>query len=340
MSFIKSVGGVISSVSRIADLTHIFISPTISLPSTHSETTRTYTGNAFLDHILYQFDQNINGVTTNIEIFNGDDSSNIDVGSSLLYNLYNHVNAYHGYYLAGGNDTFHGGSSSDNVFGGNGNDILYGDSDNDRIEGGDGNDYLNGEVGADDLRGGEGDDQYILDSVADKVVEAADAGVDVAKPFYSYTILSGNVENVALMGSGNTSATGHDLANVLIGNSGNNTLSGRGGNDTLRGGDGIDSFFFSTGLGSTNVDYIADFVAEDHIYLDNAIFSALPLGWLQPTAFKNIATGAADANDRILYDSDTGDIYYDADGSGAGASFRLARLLTQPTMTAAEFYVI
>jgi len=73
-------------------------------------------------------------------------------------------------------------------------------------------------------------------------------------------------------------ATGSDLNDTLIGNSGNNVLKGGGGIDTLTGGGGDDTFVFShlsdspavpLGAGFYNsVDYITDFATgHDHIDL-------------------------------------------------------------------------
>lgn len=53
-------------------------------------------------------------------------------------------------------------------------------------------------------------------------------------------------------------------------------------------------------------------------------------------------TQAADAGDRIIYDAGTGSLFYDADGTGAGAQVRFAVLgtTTHPTVTASDFLVI
>jgi Ca2+-binding RTX toxin-like protein len=57
----------------------------------------------------------------------------------------------------------------------------------------------------------------------------------------SYT-LGANIENLVLTGTGDTKATGNDLANVLTGNDGNNILNGAAGADTLQGGGGDDTY--------------------------------------------------------------------------------------------------
>jgi serralysin len=49
---------------------------------------------------------------------------------------------------------------------------------------------------------------------------------------------------------------------------------------------------------------------------------------------------AADANDRIIYNAATGQLFYDADGNGAGAAVLFATLDGKPPVTAADFLVI
>ena len=47
-----------------------------------------------------------------------------------------------------------------------------------------------------------------------------------------------------------------------------------------------------------------------------------------------------DADDRILYDASTGKLYFDADGSGAGAAVQFAILSGSPALNASDFTVI
>jgi Ca2+-binding RTX toxin-like protein len=117
-----------------------------------------------------------------------------------------------------------------------------------------GNDTLDGGVGADTMTGGAGNDTYIVDNIADSVVESADTttakyGIDTILSSINYT-LGANIENLTLTahavnGTGNAAnnlMTGNDDANSLIGLLGNDTLDGAGGNDTLTGGVGNDTY--------------------------------------------------------------------------------------------------
>jgi Ca2+-binding RTX toxin-like protein len=128
----------------------------------------------------------------------------------------------------------------------------------------------------------------------------------------------------------------------VIGNIGNNRLGGGGGNDQLTGGNGQDEFLFDTALNAaTNVDRITDFnVADDTILLDRDIFSSsLGLGNISAGEFV-IGTTAQDANDRIIYDSSTGALFYDNDGVGGNAAVRFATLSTGLALTNLDFLVV
>lgn len=131
-------------------------------------------------------------------------------------------------------------------------------------------------------------------------------------------------------------------ADKLNGGSGNDLLDGGLAADTLTGGAGEDSFRFSTALGNGNVDWIKDFnVADDTILLDNLIFTNLGNdGALALGAFFKSASGVAhDADDRIIYDTDSGVLSYDADGSGQGAAVQFAQLSAHLNLSAADFMV-
>jgi len=137
--------------------------------------------------------------------------------------------------------------------------------------------------------------------------------------------------------------TGNTGANILLGGGGNDTLNGRTGNDTLTGGSGNDNFLFNTTLGATNVDQITDFsFVNDTIRLDNAIFNAIVgVGVLSAAQFVANASGAAgDLNDRIIYETDTGELYYDSNGSAAGGSVLFATLSPGLGITNADFFIV
>jgi Ca2+-binding RTX toxin-like protein len=225
------------------------------------------------------------------------------------------------------------GNTSANVLWGNGGDdtLTAGDGD-DTLYGGDGADSLDGGAGADAMIGNLGNDTYHVDNAGDTVSEGSNVGGnDTVYASVSFNLApTGFVENLTLTGSDAINATGNNQANTLTGNSANNTLTGAGG---------ADSFVFNGALGAGNIDAIADFsVVDDTIVLDNAIFAGLAAGALDANAFV-IGGAAADADDRIIYDSATGALSFDADGSGAGAAVQFATLSTGLALTSADFII-
>jgi Ca2+-binding RTX toxin-like protein len=104
---------------------------------------------------------------------------------------------------------------------------------------------------------------------------------------------------------------------------------------------GADVFAFTTAAAAGNADVIADFLAgTDKIALDDAVFAGIGTpGSFNAAAFV-AGTAAADADDRIIYNAANGQLFYDADGNGAGAAVLLATLQGTPTLTASDFQVI
>jgi hypothetical protein len=218
------------------------------------------------------------------------------------------------------------------------------------ITGNGGNNVLDGGAGADTLVGGSGNDTYVLANGSD-VVSDASGVADMITSTVSRNLLSyAAIEKLTLLGGSATNGTGNNLANTIIGNGAANVLSGGLGNDalngglgkdTLAGGAGADKFYFNTALSAANVDRITDFSApQDTIMLENAIFKGLAAGTLAASAFVKNATGlAADANDRIIYETDTGKLFYDSNGSAAGGSTHFATLNPNLALTHADFII-
>jgi len=238
------------------------------------------------------------------------------------------------------------------IVGNDGANSIKGTSLADTISGGAGNDTLSGGAGADSLDGGLGDDSYLIDDAGDQVTEAANAGTDLVQSSVSYA-LGANLEKLTLSGTAAINGTGNALANTITGNAGANSLDGGDGNDTLMGGDGLDSLtggagsdvFKLSSAASQNMDTILDFMSgEDKIYLSRSAFAKVGLsGGLKANAFYSDANATAghDADDRIVYNTSTGALYYDADGSGSVAAVQIAIIGVgnHPTMNAADLVV-
>ncbi|MGO4527331.1 hypothetical protein AB4097_21055 [Microvirga sp. 2MCAF35] len=156
-------------------------------------------------------------------------------------------------------------------------------------------------------------------------------------------------------------AEGTDGANILRGGIGSDRLNGHGGNDILSGGGGIDSltgeggadvFLFDSQLNTSaagrNVDLIADFKRDegDKIHLDLSIFAQAGTAntVLAAGAFVVNTTGTSqDADDRIIYNTTDGGLYYDPNGNG-GASILFARVGAvggvRPLLQADDFFLV
>jgi len=155
------------------------------------------------------------------------------------------------------------------------------------------------------------------------------------------------VENLKLTGAAAINGTGNAQANSLTGNSANNQLNGGAGNDILNGGTGVNTLTGGTGKDifrfntTGHTDTIADYsVVDDTIQLENSVFNALGVpGVLAASKFR-IGTQALDADDRIIYNSGTGALVYDANGNGAGGVTQIALIGSGLNMTNAEIVVI
>ena len=245
--------------------------------------------------------------------------------------------------------------------------VLTGNGGANSLTGLGGDDRLDGGGGSDVLIGGAGDDTYITDG-GDTITESAGGGTDTVNASVTFT-LGADLENLTLTGSAAVNGTGNGGANVLTGNAGANSLNGGAGNDvmaggagkdrliggsgndTLNGGTGADSltggagrdvFVFTAAATAGNADRITDFrVVDDTIHLENAVFTGLRAGALAASAFvKNTSGNAADASDRVIYESDTGKLFFDRDGTGSAAKVLVATLDKNLSMTAADVFVI
>jgi Ca2+-binding RTX toxin-like protein len=235
-----------------------------------------------------------------------------------------------------------GNELANRIFGGSGQDLL---------SGGAGVDVLDGGAGADIMSGGLDSDTYYVDNPGDSVAEAAGEGTDTVYTKINFTLSTGNSIQILKANAGSTglTLTGNELANTIIGLTGNDRLNGGLGSDildgglgsdTLRGSSGTDLFAFTTALGATNVDTVADFsVVSDTIRLENAIFAGLATGVLSAGAFFK-GTAAHDADDRIVYNAATGGLFFDKDGTGAAAAVQFATVSTGLAITNSNFAVV
>ena len=233
----------------------------------------------------------------------------------------------------------------ENLTGSDYNDILKGSTLSNTINGLDGNDTIIAGTGKtnDIFDGGDGIDTISYEQATSLVtIDLSNTSSQVTTGSGSDTIT--NFEN--LTGSNyNDTLTGDNNNNTIIGGAGNDTINGNGGNDTLDGGAGNDIFIFDQVLSIDNIDTILNFSSVyDTIKIDDSIFDVFTnLGTiLQSNLFSSIDGSASDGDDYILYNTTTGELSYDNDGSGSNAALVFATLGTtlHPTISYTDFVVI
>lgn len=247
---------------------------------------------------------------------------------------------------SGGADTIIGGAAVDTISGGEGDDLFLVSLATDLVQG----DVINGDGGTDELRFNATTASTLL-LTSDVTVERVVIGTGMGASAVTTGTLAINVNAaasasaLAMIGNaGANSLTGSAYNDSLDGGLGADTLIGGAGNDTLTGGLGADVFVFNQAPNATNnIDVYTGFTAvDDDIWLAKSALSGLgAVGALDTDAFWASANGtASDATDRILYDTVTGALYYDADGTGAVDAVQIAKFDAGTTLTAGDFFVI
>jgi Ca2+-binding RTX toxin-like protein len=177
------------------------------------------------------------------------------------------------------------------------------------------------------MAGGAGDDFF-----------SGGAGNDTLTGDTGSDFLNGDAGNDSLNGGdGTDNLTGDDGNDTLTGGEGTDILRGDAGNDILTGGDGGDQFIFLSP--TEGVDTITDYVpGTDLIEISPSGFGgglAVEIGSLPSNQFV-LGTAALDADDRFIYDTVAGALFYDADGTGATAQVQIATFSGAPTLSAGD----
>jgi serralysin len=267
----------------------------------------------------------------------------------------------------------------DRIEGGDGADLLKGLAGTDSMNGGEGSDlYLiarasehtaaefadTGSTGIDEVRFADTTAGTLKLYAGDSGIERVVLGTGTGAVATTTGTVALNVDALAVGNAitlvGNAGANlltgtayadqidGGNGADRIVGGSGNDTLNGGQGNDSLTGGDGADAFVFNTAPNAaSNKDTLIDFQAgTDHIDFSLLLFPALggstgDLGVEQFWAAAGAIKGH-DADDRIVYNTTSGSLYYDADGSGSGAAVEIALvgISTHPTLDHGDFHLI
>ena len=252
------------------------------------------------------------------------------------------------------------------------NNLITGNSGDNNLDGGIGIDQLRGGAGNDaytvDLIQIRTTLANYKVALQDSITEAVNSGNDTVVLRGSYTghvnattlTLASNLENLDatststtklnLAGNGlNNTLKGNEVDNLLsgaagndflIGNGGLDTLDGGLGADTLFGGDGADVFTFSV-IESVAFDHVTDFThGEDKVSLIGTGFlSKLPKGLFFDmfVSVNGSEANAKDNNDFVIYDEQTGNLYFDSDAIGIKAKVLIAIVGAGTNLTFDDF---
>jgi Ca2+-binding RTX toxin-like protein len=142
-----------------------------------------------------------------------------------------------------------------------------------------------------------------------------------------------------------TSLIGSKFDDTINGGIGNDRINGGQGNDLLNGGLGNDIFIFNSALNeSNNIDTIENFqVGIDKIHLSKFIFTGLgtKAGKLAVNQFTLSSQTSTELN-RIIYDRDTGNLFYDQDGVGDISPIQFATIMlgVEESLSSTDFVII
>jgi RTX calcium-binding nonapeptide repeat (4 copies) len=275
--------------------------------------------------------------------------------SDVLYGNESNNDVMNGY---AGNDTLRGLAGSDTIYGGDGDDLLFGDRGDDTNYGGNNTDRIYGDFGDDEQYGEAGSDLIYSGRGADLM--DGSAGSDTA--YYSsekigaiinlldQTLNAGSADGDTLLNfegifGSNTAAdniTGSNGNETILGNGGNDVLNGSGGNDFMRGGAGADTLNGGTGADKFQYtalnelgDTIINYEAIDDFQFTRAAFGNLAGANVAAINFLSVASGnaATTVDHRFIFDQALDQLWYDADGSNAGAAVMVADLSNNINLT-------
>lgn len=259
----------------------------------------------------------------NVSLYDGADQL-LNVGGTLEGDLA----------LGTGNDFYHGRSGA--VLG-----TVFGDEGDDR--------FIGNAARVDVFDGGAGSD--LLDFRFDGAVTLAldgsfeAAGAARGDSYTGFERVTGSAQDDMIRGDASANALlGGDGRDSLDGAAENDALTGGAGIDQLTGGLGNDSFRFLS-LGDCG-DVITDFHNvtgdNDRFQIDaDAFGGGLAAGALARADFCARADNVAqDASDRFIFRTTDATLWFDADGTGAGAAVLVADLQAGATLTAADIVLI
>jgi Ca2+-binding RTX toxin-like protein len=293
------------------------------------------------------FDDVLDGTEANDSIYGlgGDDALYGHGGDESLYGGDGDDYLVSGHGPAGtGVSRLYGGEGDDEFGGGDGNDLSYGS---------DGNDFFGFSAGQDSIYGGDGTDTiglYIFNKAMNftlgnggsgtvTIRSALNLGFTGVTNYFGVEGVAGGEFDDTLKGNGASNhVIGNGGADSLFGMAGNDALFGGSGHDTLSGGTGRDAFAFEGEEDRHKLAASADVITDFDPLQDRLVFfsrnfaglhnSADDAGALMgDTQIFNLDASefaiqtnrhATSTQVRVIYDSNHGLLYYDADGALSG----------------------
>ncbi|MEB3339597.1 MAG: hypothetical protein VKJ25_02245, partial [Okeania sp.] len=161
------------------------------------------------------------------------------------------------------------------------------------------------------------------------------------------TLRGSELDDVLNGKGGNDKLFGNNGNDILTGGNGNDKLNGGEGEDILTGGNGKDSFIFDD-FNKTETDEITDFIlGEDKLILDKSAFKVIKSskgkGFSRQREFAVVDDAADVASSRafIVYNENSGELFYNANGNKAGLGIggAFAKLDGAPNISATDFRI-
>ncbi len=226
------------------------------------------------------------------------------------------------------------------------NNTIFGLGGNDNLNGGLGNDILIGGGGSDFLDGGEGIDtaSYVNSSIgiaadlkADVVILGFDPDANRDGDPDTFT----SVENI----------TGSAFSDTLTGTPDGNIITGGGGADILTGDGGADTFVYRSP--AEGGDIITDFSGDDRLHISASGFggglgAGIPLNAVDEIGIfgdtgsfvSGVSPVPTTTGATFLYDTSTGVLSYDIDGTNAATSVAIATLEGVPSLSVEQIAIV
>lgn len=242
-------------------------------------------------------------------------------------------------------DILSGGQGNDTLSGGNGDDFLIDGEGDDRLFGGAGSDRLsrNDNAGTDQFDGGAGTDTLafggFLSAVLDLEDQSRNDGVALNLTVRNIEAVIGTFVDDELLGSAAAeNLQGGSGDDILNGRAGDDTLIGGSGDDLLTGGAGADHFVLFFQPRTNEGDIITDFTGGT-----DKLVIGRNWGITEADEIRLITGDAPQAETEeatFLFETDTGRLWFDSDGSGNASEMEFIALLQGVTSLSLDDFLL